>query len=101
MTRLAIKLYANEDGLGPAIGVYYVVQGLVRAFEGLSSGHRYASASLDLLVQSNKVFITQYSFAALLGQEYHPGLREGDEWSFSNGRVNITVARYPNRFELA
>lgn len=101
MARLAIKLYANEDGLGPAMGVYYVVQGLVKAFANLRTVQPDEYDSLDIIVQSNKVYITKYSYAALLGQVYGADLERGGKLSFCKDGVKITVTRIDNPFELA
>lgn len=101
MARLAIKLYANEDGLGPAMGVYYVVQGLVKAFANLRAAQPDEYDSLDIIVQSNKVYITRYSYAALLGQEYGDGLQKNEESRFFKDGVKITLTRIDNPFELA
>ncbi len=57
--RVAVKLYGNEDGLGPTMGVYYVVKGLVELCCD------YPHIRLDIRVQSRRVSVTRYLYAAL------------------------------------
>ncbi len=95
--RIAVKLYANEDGLGPAMGVYYIVKGLIEFFrKEASSGNR-----LHVRVQSESVKITRFLYAALLEERCDEPLEKDRETGFGNEDiVKVTVVRRDNVFKL-
>jgi hypothetical protein len=88
--KLSVRLYANEDGLGPAIGIYYVVKGLVEAFR---DDERFREHQLDLAVQCTRVRDTKNACAVLLRNNgFPPPIAPGETRVLEDAPSRIRLA---------